>query len=154
MIASSEEGVRVKAMGRKRMHKRANGEGSVYLRADGRWAAELTTGYDEAGRQVRPRVYGKTQAEVRAKLDEVKRRVSQGLQAKPERLTVAEFLERWRTLRGCQPHVSFKTEETYRDQINLHIVPLVEGMPPARRGSRSVAASRARAKALNNASAW
>jgi hypothetical protein len=93
------------------MHKRANGEGSVYLRADGRWAAELTTGYDERGRQVRPRVYGKTQAEVRAKLDEVKRRVSQGLQANPERLTVAQFLERWR------PQVSFKTETTATKSI-------------------------------------
>lgn len=47
-------------MGRKRLRKRANGEGSIYPRNDGRWAAEVTIGYDERGRQQKSRVYGRT----------------------------------------------------------------------------------------------
>ena len=99
-------------MARRRLRKRANGEGSVYYRkCDARWAGEITIGYDDRGRQVKPRVYGRTQAEARAKLDELKKRVSQGLKAKPERLTVAQFLKRWLTVRACEPHVSYKTAD-------------------------------------------
>ena len=110
-------------MGRKRMRKRANGEGSVYQRSDGRWAGEVTTGYDDRGRQIKPRVYGRTQADVMEKLRELKQRVSKGLPAKPQRLSVAEFLNRWLTLKACHPHVSYKTERTYRDLAEDHIVP-------------------------------
>lgn len=112
-------------MARKRMRKRANGEGSVYLRRDGRWAGEMTVGFNEEGRQIRPRVYGRTQAEARARLAEMKQRVCQGLQATPQRITVAQFLDRWLTVKACQPHVSYKTEDTYRTQVQVHIVPAI-----------------------------
>lgn len=113
-------------MSRRRLRKRANGEGSVYYReCDARWAAEITVGYDDRGRQVKPRVYGRTQAEARAKLDELRKRISQGLKPKPDRLTVAQFLERWLAVSGCEPHVEFKTAESYRNQVNLHIVPAI-----------------------------
>ena len=36
-------------MGRKRTRKRANGEGSLYPRSDGRWAGEITLRFDEEG---------------------------------------------------------------------------------------------------------
>lgn len=110
-------------MGRKRTRKRANGEGSVYPRSDGRWAGELTTGFNAEGKQIRATVYGRTQAEARAKLEELKQRAAQGLELKPERLTVGKFLDRWLTSAACQPHVSFKTEQAYRDQVRVHIVP-------------------------------
>jgi integrase len=113
-------------MSRKRLRKRANGEGSLYYReCDGRWAAEITAGYDDRGRQLKCRVYGKTQAEARRKLEAMKEGVEQGLSAKPEKLTVAQFLERWLNLKASRPHVSYKTEETYRDQVKVHIVPAI-----------------------------
>jgi len=43
--------------------KRANGEGSVFKRADGRWSAEISYP-DENGTSKRRTVYGATQAEV------------------------------------------------------------------------------------------
>jgi integrase len=112
-------------MARRRTRKRANGEGSVYPRSDGRWAGELTVGFNAAGKQIRATVYGRTQAEARAKLEELKQRASQGLNIKPERLTVGKFLERWLASKACQPHVSFKTEEAYRDQVRVHIIPAI-----------------------------
>ena len=47
--------------------KRANGEGSIYKRKDGRWCASY---YDESENSKRHTIYGKTQAEVRRKLKE------------------------------------------------------------------------------------
>jgi integrase len=94
----------------------------VYLRSDGRWAAELTEGYDEHGRQKRPRVYGRTQAEAIAKLQELKARVAQGLPAKPARQTVGAFLNTWLET-VCIANTREKTQRTYRDLIEDHIIP-------------------------------
>ena len=49
--------------------KRANGEGNIRKRTDGRWERRYTVGHDPVtGKQVFQNVLGKTQAEVKAKL--------------------------------------------------------------------------------------
>ena len=49
--------------------RRANGEGSIRKRADGRWEGRYTVGYDpETGKQKFKNVLGKTQTEVKEKL--------------------------------------------------------------------------------------
>ena len=49
--------------------RRANGEGSIRKRPDGRWEGRYTAGRDpETGKTVYKSVLGKTQAEVKAKL--------------------------------------------------------------------------------------
>ena len=49
--------------------KRANGEGSIRKRKDGRWEGRYTAGYDaKTGRRITKNVLGKTQAEVKEKL--------------------------------------------------------------------------------------
>ena len=48
--------------------KRANGEGSIRKRSDGRWEGRYTVGYDENGKVKTKNVLGKTQAEVKEKL--------------------------------------------------------------------------------------
>ena len=49
--------------------KRANGEGSIRKRSDGRWEGRYTAGYDpETGKRMIKNVLGKTQAEAKAKL--------------------------------------------------------------------------------------
>lgn len=47
--------------------RRANNEGSIFQRSDGRWGGALTMGYDENGKIIRKTIYGKTQAEVAKK---------------------------------------------------------------------------------------
>ena len=45
--------------------KRANGEGSIRKRSDGRWEGRYTAGYDpETGKRITKNVLAKTQAEV------------------------------------------------------------------------------------------
>ena len=49
--------------------KRANGEGSIRKRSDGRWEGRYTAGYHpETGKRITKNVLGKTQAECKAKL--------------------------------------------------------------------------------------
>ncbi|MDE7247199.1 MAG: site-specific integrase, partial [Lachnospiraceae bacterium] len=53
--------------------RRANGEGNIRKRKDGRWEGRYTAGYDPStGRRVIKNVLGKTQAEVREKLAKVR----------------------------------------------------------------------------------
>ena len=50
--------------------KRANGEGSIRKRADGRWEGRYTAGYHpETGKRIIKNVLGKTQVECKAKLN-------------------------------------------------------------------------------------
>ena len=49
--------------------KRANGEGSIRKRSDGRWEGRYTAGYHpDTGKRIIKNVLGSTQAEVKAKL--------------------------------------------------------------------------------------
>lgn len=59
-------------MPRKKETRNAQGAGSIRQRPDGRWDARYTVGRDPGtGKQIRKSVYGKTQAEVRKKLNAV-----------------------------------------------------------------------------------
>ncbi len=49
--------------------RRANGEGNIRKRKDGRWEGRYTAGYDpETGKRIIKNVLGKTQPEVKEKL--------------------------------------------------------------------------------------
>ncbi|MGB0972043.1 MAG: tyrosine-type recombinase/integrase [Mycobacterium sp.] len=78
------------------MSKRANGEGNVRQRADGRWEGSLS--YVDPVTEMRKRtyVYGKTAAEARRELRKVRQRIEGGQPAKDAPDTVASWLERWR----------------------------------------------------------
>ena len=55
--------------------KRANGEGNIRKRKDGRWEGRYTAGYDEkTGKRITKSVLGKTQAEVKEKLAKADRK--------------------------------------------------------------------------------
>ncbi|HLH70450.1 MAG TPA: site-specific integrase, partial [Candidatus Dormibacteraeota bacterium] len=98
------------------MSKRAHGEGTIYKRKDGRWAAVLTV---EGGR--RKFLYAKTQAEAVRRLAEARRARDVGVVA-DDRVTVREFLERW--LRDTvRPNVQPWTYRGYEVHVRVHIVP-------------------------------
>lgn len=48
--------------------RRANGEGNIRKRKDGRWEGRYTAGYDANGKAITKNVLGRTQAEVKEKL--------------------------------------------------------------------------------------
>lgn len=73
------------------MAKRANGEGSIRKRSDGRWEARYVSPVD--GRQ--RSIYGKTQKEVRQKLTQIMTEIDGGAYIDPTDMTVSRWLDVW-----------------------------------------------------------
>ena len=84
--------------------KRANGEGNIRKRKDGRWEGRYTAGYDsKTGKRLIKNVLGKTQAEVKEKL-KIALEETNGL---AERLTNTP----WQA--GCAPGMSSMPSPTF-----------------------------------------
>jgi len=103
--------------------KRANGEGTVYLRKDGRWEAALMVP-TPTGALVRRRVYGKTRQEAHEKLTALARLVHQGMPVASASHTVEAYLRAW-LHEVAKRRVRPRTWETYELLIRRHIVPVI-----------------------------
>lgn len=103
--------------------RRANGEGSIRKRKDGRWEGRFTAAYDPAtGKQIFKSVLGKTQAEVKEKMKKAMVE-TQGLDiVRSGQYTVAEWLRLWFETYS-KPSVREGTAENYRNHIENHIIP-------------------------------
>jgi integrase len=103
--------------------KRANGEGTIYQRKDGRWegAAYVLT---SAGRSARVRVYAGTRDEARRKLTKLIEQSDQGIPAASGSWTVAEYLEYW-LHHVVRVERRPKTYQGYEGVVRLHIVPVL-----------------------------
>jgi integrase len=107
------------------MSKRANGEGSIYKRADGRWCATLSL--DQGKRKS---FYGATRQEVARKLSAALKTREDGLPVLGERETLATYLARW--LESARPSLRYATWVRYQTLVRLHIVPEQGRVPLAR----------------------
>lgn len=103
------------------MAKRANGEGSIFKRADGKWVGSLTMDSGATGKRKRRVVYGKTQKQVRDKLEALRNDQRHGLLVSPDSLTVSELMTRW--LDEWSPSLAASSRHRYRQMSNLYIVP-------------------------------
>jgi len=105
--------------------QRGHGEGGIRQRPDGTWEARVSDGMkpDKDGKLVRARrsIYGKTRAEVAAKLKVALREQQQGLPAPSERLTVGVFLTTYLTT--IRPVVRPSTYRSYEQNIRLYLIP-------------------------------
>lgn len=106
------------------MSKRANGEGSIYKRKDGRWAAALSY-TDDSGKTVRRAVYGKTQAEARAKLREARDRVEAGEPVKDSAMTTGAWLAEWVAGALAASDRKQATKDLYATIARVHLTPTV-----------------------------
>lgn len=103
------------------MTRRANGEGSVYQRKDGRWVGSVMV-FTEAGTRARRAVYGRTRAEAHDKLVTLLRATQQGLPVASESLRVGAYLEGW--LRDVAAvRVRPTTLRSYGIFVRCHLVP-------------------------------
>ena len=75
--------------------KRANEEGSIRKRKDGRWEGRYTAGYDQDGKRIIKNVLGRTQAEVKSKLSVAIAESHQLDVSRSGEYTVAEWLRLW-----------------------------------------------------------
>ena len=106
--------------------KRANGEGSIRKRKDGRWEGRYTAGYDsKTGKRIIKNVPGKTQAEVKEKLKRALEE-SNGLDISKaaDEYTVATWLRTCYEL-YAKPNVRTATANRYELIIEQYTVPRI-----------------------------
>ena len=109
--------------------KRANGEGNIRKRKDGRWEGRYTAGHDsETGKAIYKNVLGKTQAEVKAKLKAAIQEAQTLDLSKTGKYTVGEWMEVW-----FEDYAKLKvrpsSHQTYRGYIDNHIRPNIGDIP-------------------------
>jgi integrase len=101
--------------------RRANGEGSVHQRTDGRWQASMSL-----PNGMRKHFLGKTWEEAHAKLVAAKAALAEGRPPALEKQTVRQFLTQW--LEATAPSRKPRTNIRYRELITIHVVPEVGGI--------------------------
>ena len=111
--------------------RRANGEGNIRKRKDGRWEGRYTVGHDpETGKSIIKNVLGKTQAEVKEKL---KKAIEENVgidYGRAKTYTVGTWLEVWMENYAkikLRPS-TFKTSQGF---LKNHIKPQIGGIPLA-----------------------
>ncbi len=104
------------------MGRRGNGEGSITRRKDGRYMARYTIQTPDGAK--RKTIYGRTRAEVAEKLTTAMAERSNGMALvfDADKLTVAEYLERWLedSVNGSVKPI---THEGYERMVRVHISP-------------------------------
>ena len=76
--------------------RRANGEGNIRKRKDGRWEGRYTAGTDpETGKQIFKNVLGKTQAEVKEKLKKALEEAKKVDFTRTGKYTVEQWMDEW-----------------------------------------------------------
>ena len=109
-------------MARKKNTRSPNGSGMVRLRSDGRWEGRYSDGYNaKTGKPVPKSIYGKTQAEVTAKLQAIGVAKNTGLYVAPSKMTVGEWLDIW--VKAYLVNLKPKTATLYEGYVRNRIKP-------------------------------
>src|SRR5262249_34010268 len=111
--------------------RRANHEGTIYKRQDGRWVASVTL---PGGK--RKSFYGQTRQEVAQKLTVGLKARLDGMPLPSEQLKVGRYLQEW--LQTTQPSVRPTTWLRYKQLICLHALPALGTLQLTRLEPRQV----------------
>ena len=105
--------------------KRANGEGTVLKRKDGKgWQGQVSTGRDpETGKLRRITFYGKTQKDVQQKMTKTITEINSNSFIQPHTIKVWEWFERWLEDYKKPPKLKLSTYVSYEMIIRQHIKP-------------------------------
>jgi integrase len=107
--------------------RRGRGEGSIYRRADGRWAAYVTL--DDGGRRY---LYGRTRQDAALKLSTALKTRNDGLPLPSDKETVASFLTTW--VGGQRHRLRPGTWRRYEQYVRVHAIPVIGRVPLAKLG--------------------
>ncbi|MBZ9712232.1 tyrosine-type recombinase/integrase [Deinococcus multiflagellatus] len=105
------------------MAKRANGEGTIFYREDKKiWGAEVTLArHPGTGKITRRTVYGKTQKEVQAKINQLKKAQAEGTLRAPDSTTVEDWSKEY--LENAKTRLKAGTYQSYEMNIRLYVLP-------------------------------
>ncbi len=109
--------------------RRANGEGNIRKRKDGRWEGRYTAGTNpETGKQIFKNVLGKTQAEVKEKLKKALADSQRLDLAKQGKYTIGTWMDVWFE-NVAKIKVRPSSHQTYKGYIDNHIKPCIGKIP-------------------------
>ena len=117
--------------------RRANGEGNIRKRKDGRWEGRYTAGYDQDGKRIIKNVLGRTQAEVKAKLAVAIAESQQLDVSRSGEYTVAEWLRVWFEL-YAKPNIRPSTAGYYRRAMEEYTIPRIGSIKLNKLTSREI----------------
>ena len=108
--------------------KRANGEGGITERKDGRWQGEIIIGRDfSTGKPVKKTVYAKTKEDCASKIRDLGYEISRDLYIEPNKTPFANWLDTW--LKDFkEDSLRPTTYWSYDTNIRVHIKPHLGGM--------------------------
>lgn len=102
--------------------RNAQGGGTIRQRKDGTWEARFTLGRDPGtGKQIQKSIYGKTQKEVRQRLQQTTTAIDEGVYVAPSKLSVEQWLNTW--LEDFCVDVKPRTLDKYRSTVKVRLVP-------------------------------
>ena len=107
----------------KAKRRRGKGEGGLFLRSNGLWAAVVDLGYVN-GKRVRREVSSKTKWDAMAKAEAVREEIKKGVKV-PQHLTVADVVESWLSGLESSRKVKPTTLQNYRNVANFYVLPFV-----------------------------
>ena len=103
--------------------KRANGEGSLRKRKDGRWEGRYTAGNDPAtGKPIHKSVLAKTQSEAKEKLKQAIGEAEKLDMSRAKSYTLDAWIKLWYEV-YAEPRLREKTKHYYLNYIDNHIIP-------------------------------
>ncbi len=113
--------------------KSNRGNGSVYLRKDGRWEGRYVIGRNEKGLPKTKNVLAKTKRECEEKLKALRDslKTSEPKQRPKADMTFGAWLDHWYQTE-CKPMIRPKTQADYENRIYQHIIPELGHIPLAK----------------------
>ena len=109
--------------------KRANGEGSIRKRKDGRWEGRYTAGNDPAtGKPIHKSVLAKTQSEAKEKLKQAIAEAEKLDMSRAKSYTLGAWIKLWYEV-YAEPRLREKTKDYYLNYIDNHIIPELGNTP-------------------------
>ncbi len=114
--------------------KNASGSGTIRKKTVSKngksysyWEARVTTGFDPGtGKQIQKSITGKTQKEVREKLQTVVVSINEGSYVEPSKMTLSDWLDQW--LADYLKNVKPRTVDSYSINCEIHIKPILGGI--------------------------
>ena len=109
--------------------KRANGEGSLRKRKDGRWEGRYTACNDPAtGKPIHKSVLAKTQSEAKEKLKQAIAEAEKLDMSRAKSYALGAWIKLWYEV-YAEPGLREKTKDYYLNYIDNHIIPELGNTP-------------------------
>ena len=109
--------------------RRANGEGNIRKRKDGRWEGRYTAGCDPTtGKPIHKSVLAKTQSEAKEKLKQAIAEAEKLDMSRAKSYTLGAWIKLWYEV-YAEPRLREKTKDYYLNYIDNHIIPELGNTP-------------------------